>query len=93
MSNLVAFKSVVRRAQTKADNQICLIENMPITTNVGIILFANQHINKLEEQLVGAYAKIAKMNEIANKCGLIFDMDVIEATINGHTPTVYEYVH
>ncbi|AWN08589.1 hypothetical protein HOT32_gp06 [Erwinia phage Faunus] len=51
MSNKVAFSNVVSRAQTKADNQICLIENMPITTNVGIILYADKRIKELEAQL------------------------------------------
>ena len=48
MSNLAAFSNVVRRAQIKADNQLCLIENMPITTNVGIILYADKRIKELE---------------------------------------------
>lgn len=48
MSNMAAFNNVVRRAQTKADNQLCLIENMPITTNVGIILYADKRIKELE---------------------------------------------
>uniref|UniRef100_A0A7D0NEK3 Uncharacterized protein n=1 Tax=Escherichia phage vB_EcoM_4HA13 TaxID=2601675 RepID=A0A7D0NEK3_9CAUD len=38
MSNLAAFKNLVRRAQVKADNQICLIENMPITTSLLTLL-------------------------------------------------------
>lgn len=48
MSNKAAFNNVVRRAKTKADNQLCLIENMPITTNVGIILYADKRIKELE---------------------------------------------
>lgn len=51
MSNLAAFSNVVRRAQTKADNQLCLIENMPITTNVGIILYADKRIKELEDTI------------------------------------------
>ncbi|QEM42979.1 hypothetical protein AC4HA13_0008 [Escherichia phage vB_EcoM_4HA13] len=63
MSNLAAFKNLVRRAQVKADNQICLIENMPITTNVGIILYADKRIKELE-------ATIQAMLETAEGAGI-----------------------
>ena len=63
MSNLAAFSNVVRRAQTKADNQLCLIENMPITTNVGIILYADKRIKELE-------ATIQAMLETAEGAGI-----------------------
>ena len=63
MSNLAAFSNVVRRAQTKADNQLCLIENMPITTNVGIILYVDKRIKELE-------ATIQAMLETAEGAGI-----------------------
>ena len=64
MSNLAAaFSNVVRRAQIKADNQLCLIENKPITTNVGIILYADERIKELE-------ATIQAMLETAEGAGI-----------------------
>ena len=63
MSNLAAFSNVVRRAQIKAYNRLCLIENMPITTNVGIILYADKRIKELE-------ATIQAMLETAEGAGI-----------------------
>ena len=64
MSNLAAFSNVVRRAQIKADNQLCLIENMPITTNVGIILYADARIKELEAKLKVYEEELCQFHQI-----------------------------
>ena len=65
MSNLAAaFSNVVRRAQIKADNQLCLIENMPITTNVGIILYADKRIKELEAKLKVCEGELCQFHQI-----------------------------
>lgn len=64
MSSLIAFNNVVRRAQTKADNAVSLIENVPITTNVAIILFADKHIRMMEEQQAAMQRELTELRAL-----------------------------
>ncbi|WJN63718.1 hypothetical protein Erwinia_phage_Aioli_00070 [Erwinia phage Aioli] len=64
MSNLIAFNNVVRRAQTKADNAVSLIENVPITTNAAIILFADKHIRMMEEQQAAMQRELTELRAL-----------------------------
>lgn len=66
MSNLIAFNNVVRRAQTKADNAVSLIENVPITTNAAIILFADKHIRMMEEQQAAMQRELTELRALVS---------------------------
>lgn len=64
MSNLVAFNSVFERAIRAQDTAQSLIESPTIRVPTAVIVFAKDHINALEEQLVAAYAKIAELEKL-----------------------------
>lgn len=66
MSNLTALMNLARRAQEKADNSISLLENMPITTNCGVVLFAAKRIGELETELLNANAELRKLRDEAS---------------------------
>lgn len=71
MTNKVVFDLVVKRAKEAQHTATSLVHPVRFETAAANIIYADNRIKELE-------AQIAKMNEIANKCGLVFDMDMIE---------------
>lgn len=72
MSNLTALMNLGRRAQEKADNSISLLENMPITTNCGVVLFAVKRIGELETELLNANAELAELRKLRDEVSVSY---------------------
>jgi len=72
MSNLTALMNLARRAQEKADNSISLLENMPITTNCGVVLFAAKRIGELETALLDANTELTELRKLRDEVSVSY---------------------
>ncbi|QIS79354.1 hypothetical protein HWD31_gp12 [Pantoea phage vB_PagM_SSEM1] len=66
MSNLIAFNSVVHRAQVVEENRGHLNEEISIQVPTSVILFADKHIRMMEEQQLKMQRELTELRAIAS---------------------------
>ena len=66
MSNLIAFNSVVHRAQVVEESCVHLNEEISIQVPTSVILFADKHIRMMEEQQLKMHNELNELRAIAS---------------------------